>query len=166
MTLVVPPSLKTIAMNILNTDYVFMADQGGTQQINGANLSATVAQQLHALNWAKNIVRLAVNYYLPIVDTTYGNTGWYLFSNPESGRPALEFGQLRGHAGPELFMKQPNSVVIGEGTMNGGVMPGTTMTNPMDGDFDTDSIHYKVRLVLGGTTIDPIMATFSNGSGT
>jgi hypothetical protein len=167
MTLVVPPSLKTIAMNILNTDYVWMADQGGTQQINGANLSATVAQQLHALNWAKNIVRLAVNYYLPIVDTTHGQTGWYLFSNPESGRPALEFGKLRGHTTPELFMKLPNSVAIGEGSMGPGPgsIPGTTNMNPMEGDFDTDAVHYKVRHVLGGTTIDPIMAAYSNGSG-
>ena len=95
MTLVVPPSLKTVAMNILNTDYIYMADQGGTQQINGANLSATVAQQLHAMNWAKNIVRLAVNYYLPICDTTFGNTAWYLFSEPpRNGLPALEFGKL------------------------------------------------------------------------
>ncbi len=167
MTLVVPPSLKTVAMNILNTDYVYMADQGGTQQINGTNLSATVAQQLHAMNWAKNIVRLAVNYYLPIVDTTYGNTGWYLFSNPENGRPAIEFGRLRGHETPELFMKLPNSVAIGEGAMGPGpgVFPGTSNMNPMEGDFDTDSIHYKVRHVIGGTRIDPIMTCFSNGSG-
>lgn len=166
MTLVVPPSLKTIAMNILNTDYVMMADQGGTQQINGSNLSATTAQQLHAMNWAKNIVRLAVNYYLPIVDTTYGKTGWYLFANPESGRPALEFGQLRGHVGPELFMKLPNSVAIGEGNMGPGPgsIPGTTNTDPMEGDFDTDAVFYKVRNVFGGTTIDPIMTVFSNGS--
>lgn len=166
MTLVVPPSLKTIAMNILNTDYVFMADQGGTQQINGTNLSATVAQQLHAMNWAKNIVRLAVNYYLPIVDTTYGNTGWYLFANPESGRPAIEFGRLRGHTTPELWMKASNAIPIGEGAMGGGVFPGTTQQNPMEGDFDTDAIHYKVRHVIGGTLIDPIMSTYSNGSGT
>ena len=167
MTLVVPPSLKTIAMNILNTDYVYMADQGGTQQINGANLSATVAQQLHAMNWAKNIVRLAVNYYLPIVDTTYGKTGWYLFANPESGRPAIEFGQLRGHIGPELFMKLPNQVAIGEGSMGPGPgsLPGTTNSDPMEGDFDTDAVHYKVREVFGGTTIDPTMTAFSNGSG-
>lgn len=167
MTLVVPPSLKTIAMNILNTDYVWMADQGGTQQINGSNLSATVAQQLHALNWAKNIVRLAVNYYLPIVDTSHGNTGWYLFSNPENGRPALEFGHLRGHRTPELFMKSANSIAIGEGTMGPGpgVFPGTTQQNLMDGDFDTDAIHYKVRHVIGGTRIDPIMTVYSNGSG-
>jgi len=165
MTLVVPPSLKTIAMNILNTDYVFMADQGGTVQT-GAT-TPMIAQMLHAMNWAKNIVRLAVNYYLPIVDATHGQTGWYLFSNPESGRPAIEFGKLRGHTTPELFMKLPNSVAIGEGTMGPGpgVFPGTTNMNPMEGDFDTDAVHYKVRHVLGGTTIDPIMAVYSNGSG-
>ena len=167
MTLVVPPSLKTVAMNILNTDYVMMADQGGTQQINGANLSATLAQQLHAMNWAKNIVRLAVNYYLPLCDTTTGTTGWYLFSNPENGRPAIEFGRLRGQTTPQLFMKLPNSVVIGEGNMGPGVgiMPGTTNMNPMEGDFDTDSVNYKIRHVFGGTTIDPIMACFSKGTG-
>lgn len=167
VTLVVPPSLKVVAMNILNTDYVLMADQGGTQQVNGANLSATVAQQLHAMNWAKNIVRLAVNYYLPICDTTYGHTGWYLFANPENGRPALEVGKLRGHATPELFMKLPNSVAISEGRMGPGpgTIPGTSNMNPMEGDFDTDSVHYKVRNVFGGTRIDPLMTCFSNGSG-
>ncbi len=167
MTLVVPPSLKTIAMNILNTDYVLMADQGGTQQINGANISATLAQQLHAMNWAKNIVRLAVNYYLPLCDATYGKTGWYLFSNPENGRPAIEFGRLRGHTTPELFMKLPNAVAIGEDSMGPGpgIMPGTTNMNPMEGDFDTDSVTYKIRHCFGGTTVDPIMAVFSNGSG-
>jgi Mu-like prophage major head subunit gpT len=166
MTLVVPPSLKTVAMNILNTDYVWMADQGGTIATPNNN-SAVVQQQLHAMNWAKNVVRLAVNYYLPIVDTTYGHTGWYLFANPESGRPALEFGKLRGHDTPELYMKLPNSVAIGEGAMGPGpgIMPGTTNMNPLEGDFDTDSIHYKIRHVFGGTQIDPIMTVFSNGSG-
>ena len=166
VTLVVPPSLKTVAMNILNTDYVFMSDQGGTQT-QGAT-TPMIAQMLHAMNWAKNIVRLAVNYYLPIVDTTYGHTGWYLFANPESGRPALEFGKLRGHLTPELYMKLPNSVAIGEGTMGPGPgsIPGTTSMNPLEGDFDTDSVHYKIRHVFGGVVIDPIMTTFSNGSGT
>lgn len=163
MTLVVPTSLKTIAMNILNTDYVWMGDQGGTN--GGANTFPL--QQLHAQNWAKNIVRLAVNYYLPIVDTVHGTTGWYLFANPENGRPALEFGKLRGHTTPELFMKLPNSVAIGEGTMGPGpgVTPGTTEMSPLEGDFDTDSIHYKIRNVFGGTTIDPIEAVYSNGTG-
>lgn len=166
MTLVAPPSLKTVAMNILNTDYVWMADQGGTT-ITPNNNSAVVQQMLHAQNWARNIVRLAVNYYLPLCDPTHGATGWYLFSNPESGRPAIEFGRLRGHTEPDLFMKLPNSVAIGEGAMGpgAGIVPGTTNMNPLEGDFDTDSVNYKIRHVFGGTTIDPIMAVFSNGSG-
>jgi hypothetical protein len=162
MTLVVPPSLKTVAMNILNSDYVLMADQGGTNS--GANNFPL--QQLHTMNWAKNIVRLAVNYYLPLIDTSHGKTGWYLFANPESGRPALEFGRLRGHIGPEVFMKLPNSVAIGEGNMGPGPgsLPGTQNSNPMEGDFDTDAIFYKVREVFGGVQVDPIMAVYSNGS--
>ena len=166
VTLVCPPSQKAIWNNVLNTDYVWMADQGGTIITPNAN-SAVIQQMLHAQNWARNIVRLAVNYYLPIVDSTHGTTGWYLFANPESGRPAIEIGKLRGHLMPELFMKLPNSVAIGEGSMGpgAGVYPGTANANPMEGDFDTDAIHYKIRTVKGGTLVDPIMSVYSNGSG-
>jgi hypothetical protein len=45
-----------------------------------------------------------------------------------------------------------------------GVMPGTGQSNPMDGDFETDSIMYKIRHVLGGTLLDPIMAVASAGT--
>lgn len=163
VTLVVPPALKVTAQNILNADYFWANDQGGTIGTDGS------LQRLNVANWAKNIVRLAVDYYLPIVDLTHGNTGWYLFANPESGRPAIEFGKLRGHKAPELFMKMPNSLAIGEGVMgpgNGIAIPGAAaMSNPMEGDFDSDAVHYKIRHVYGGTTIDPLMAVYSNGSG-
>lgn len=166
VTLVVPPALKVTAQNILNADYFFANDQGGTVQTFGTD-GIYNAQQLHVANWAKNIVRLAVNYYLPIVDASHGNTGWYLFANAESGRPAIEFGRLRGHETPELFMKSPNAIRIGEGSMGPGSGPGVgnSLINPMEGDFDTDSIHYKVRHVFGGTLLDPKMAVYSNGSG-
>jgi hypothetical protein len=64
-------------------------------------------------------------------------------------------------------MKLPNSVSIGEGRIGPGpgLMPGTTMANPMEGDFETDSIAYKIRHVLGGTLLDPIMAVASTGQG-
>jgi hypothetical protein len=161
VTLVVPPALKVTAQNILNADYFWANDQGGTLS------GSSSAQRLNVRNWAKNIVNLAVNYFLRIVDTTHGDTGWYLFADPNNGRPALEFGKLRGHEQPDLFMKLPNSVAIGEGIMGPGmgVVPGTTNMSPMEGDFDTDSIHYKIRHVFGGTTIDPLMAVYSNGSG-
>jgi hypothetical protein len=43
-------------------------------------------------------------------------------------------------------------------------MPGSGQTNPMEGDFDTDSVAYKIRHVLGGTLLDPIMAVASSGA--
>ena len=169
VTLVVPPALKVTAQNILNADYFWANDQGGTTDTfgSGATQSGTSGQRLNVANWARNIVKLAVNYYLPIVDTVYGNQGWYLFSDPNGGRPALEFAHLRGKRTPDLFMKLPNSVAIGEGEMGPGAGPmiGTTMQNPMDGDVDTDAIHYKIRHVYGGVTVDPLMAVYSNGSG-
>lgn len=169
ITLVVPPALKITGMNILNSTQVFLNDAGGTQGLYGSSgtQSAASLARLVADNWAKNITRLAVDYYLPIVDTTHGNTAWYLFADPKLGRPAMEMAFLRGHENPELFMKLPNQVAIGEGSMGPGTgaMAGTSNTNPLEGDFDTDAIHYKVRHVMGGTLEDPVMAVASNGSG-
>lgn len=165
--LVVPPSLKITAMSILNATQVWMNDTGGTFATPNAN-SAISLQRLITENWAKGIVQAAVNYYLPVVVTTgsVGQTNWYLFSSPNNGRPALQQSFLRGHEMPELFMKLPNSVSIGEGRMGPGpgITPGTMNANPMDGDFNTDAITYKVRHVLGGTLLDPIMAVASKGT--
>jgi hypothetical protein len=160
--LVYPPSLDVVVKNVMSATQVWMNDQGGTIGTDGS------LQRLLADNWAKNVVKPAKNYYLPVVDTTHGNTGWYLFASPSNGRPALQQSFLRGRTGPEMFMKAANSVAIGEGVMGpgNGVMPGTGNVNPMDGDFETDSIMYKIRHVLGGTLLDPIMAVASNGSDT
>lgn len=147
--LVVPRALEVTAMNILNASQVWMNDQGGTVDGSGNSL-----QRLLADNWARKVVKLAVNVYLDVVDTTHGNTAWYLIADPNSGRPALEMDFLRGHEQPELFMKSPNAVRVGGGAVD-----------PMEGDFDTDSIDYKVRYCMGGTTLDPKRAVASNGSG-
>lgn len=161
-TLVVGPGLSIQAENILHQTQIIMAQSLGGD----TNAQGFPTQLLQMNNWLSSKFSLAVNFELPIVDTTYGNKGWYIFANPNSGRPAMEFGKLRGHTNPELFMKLPNSVAISEGAMGpgAGVMPGTQNMNPMEGDFDTDSIHYKVRSVFGGTVMDPICAVYSNGS--
>ena len=96
-----------------------------------------------------------MNPYIPIVaSSSNGNTSWFLFANPNNGRPALEMAFLRGHEEPEIFMKTSNAQRIGGG-----------MTDPMDGDFDTDSLQYKVRHVLGGARLDPKMTVASSGAG-
>jgi hypothetical protein len=140
--LVVPPALMIIAKNILHAQQIWLNENGGA-----AN------SRLIAGNWMNAMVRLSVNYYLPLVDTTHGATSWYLFASPSNGRPALEVGFLRGHEMPELFIKSPNAQRVGGGPIN-----------PTEGDFDTDSIQYKIRHVFGGTQLDPLMTVSSNGS--
>lgn len=146
VTLVVPPALEAAALNIVNATEILAAEGGG---------SGTGNNQLRVTNWMRNRVKVVVNPWLPIISATAnGNTSWYLFANPSVGRPAMEVGFLQGHETPELFLKSPNAVRIGGGTVD-----------PMDGDFDTDSIDHKLRHVFGGTLMDPKSAVASNGSG-
>lgn len=140
--LVVPPSLEVTAMNILNATEIRPQTSGG----------GTAAQTLVVGNWIAPRITLAVNYYLPIVNTTSGTTAWYLFADPNQGRPAAELGFLAGHETPEVFVKNSDQVRAGGGD-----------TDPMGGNFDTDAIHYKVRHVLGGTLLDPKAAAASTG---
>lgn len=142
--LVVPPALEVTALNILNALQFELVESGGT-----AN------QKLIAQNWMKSRVRLSVEPYIPIVaSTANGNTSWFLFANPNNGRPAMELGFLIGHEEPEIFMKTPNQVPVGGGS-----------EDAMNGDFESDAIEHKLRHVFGGTRMDPKMTVGSNGSG-
>lgn len=142
--LVVPPALEVTAQNILNATELWLNEAGGSTN-----------QQVHTVNWMRQRVHLNVNYYIPIVaSSANGNTSWFLFANPNGQRPAIEVGFLRGHGEPEVFMKQPNMVHVGGGA-------GTFQ----DGDFETDTLSYKVRHVFGGTQENPKMTVASNGSG-
>ncbi len=165
--LVYPPALRVTAENILNARELYVNIEGGNISQNVALNAMTSGVRMVVANWAAKFAQGALNYYLPVVDTTYGNQAWYLFASPRNGRPALQQSFLRGREMPQLFMKLPNQVGIGEGRMGpgAGVMPGTNNTNPMEGDFDTDAIDYKIRHFLGGTLLDPILSVASNGSG-
>jgi hypothetical protein len=148
VTLEVCPALQVTAENILHATQIWLQSS-----ITAAAQPGAQYQQLIAENWMKTKVTLAVNPYIPIVATagTIGRTCWFLHANPSVGRPAMEMGFLRGHEQPEVFIKQPNQARVG-----GGI-------DPMNGDFATDAIEYKVRHVLGGTLEDPRMSVGSNG---
>lgn len=141
--LVVPPALQVAGLNYLNALQIVLTEKGGTSNT-----------QLWTQNWMKAQFRLNVDAYIPIVaSTANANTSWFLFANPDNGRPAIEIDFLLGHEEPEIFMKSPNATRVGGGE------------DAMNGDFDTDSIEYKVRHVFGGASIDPKMSMGSNGSG-
>ena len=145
MTLEVPPALEIVARNLMNATQIWVEP----------NLASGNAQQkVITENWMRGKVAVAVNPYIPIVaSSANGSTSWFVHANPEVGRPAFEMGFLRGHDVPQVFIKMPNMQQIG-----GGV-------DPMGGDFDTDSIEYKVRHVFGGVAEDVKMTVASNGSG-
>jgi hypothetical protein len=144
LTLMVPPALAIRAQEIVNATELIV----GTDATSGVNRRSVTA------NWARDIVRVAVNYYIPYVaSSSNGSTSWFLFADPNSGRPAGELGFLRGHESPELFMKLPNQVRISGG---GG---------DLIEDFDIDAVDYKVRHVFGGTAMDPKVTVASSGAG-
>lgn len=145
VTLVVPPALEVVARNILNATEIRAAAGGGV---------GTGADQVTAANWMRDKVTLVVNPWLPIISTTNGNTSWYLVANPNVGRPAIEVGFLLGHESPEIWMKSPDAVRVGGG-----------FVDPEMGDFNTDSVQWRVRHIVGGTLVDSKAAVASNGSG-
>lgn len=151
--LVVGPGLSIVARNILNALTIELNLAGGT--LTGLSNSSGLESRLITTNWVKENIVLHVDPYIPIVaSSANGATSWFLFSSPGVGRPAMEFATLIGHEVPEIFIKEPNARRVG----GDGI-------NPMDGDFDTDSIQYKVRDVFGGGRMDPKLAIASNGSG-
>ncbi len=143
VTLVVPPLLQIAAKEILKALSLELTP-------------ATSAAGVRVLtpNWASSI-GLAVNWYLPIVDTSANkHTTWYLFADPNVGRPAAEMTFLEGYEQPSLWQKAPNTQRAG----GGGI-------DPLMGDFEDMSLHYKGIHILGGTLLSPKSAVVSNGSG-
>lgn len=144
MVLVIPPALEITAMNIINATQIEVTESGGTG-----------AQKVITGNWIKGRLKVVVNPYIPVVAATAnGDTSWFLFADPNASRPAFVVGFLRGHEDPQIFWKSPNAM-----------RSTSSLASPLDGDFDTDSIEYKVRHVLGGTKMDPKATVASNGSG-
>lgn len=94
-----------------------------------------------------------VNEYLPIIDTSANkDTTWYLFARLASGQ-AVRLNFLAGRTSPELVLKAPNKVAVGGGAQG-----------PLEGDFESDSILWRVRVIMGGTQIDPRLTFAQDGT--
>lgn len=136
--LVVPPALEFTARQILTStvkQWVELGGAGGPLPFPTANVVSQVGLQLH------------VDPYIPVINTTGTPlTTWYLFGDPAQGA-AMEFGYLRGHETPEICMKSSDKVSMGGGDLS-----------PFSGDFATDNIFYRVRIVKGSTQLDPRFA--------
>jgi hypothetical protein len=144
--MVVPPALEVTMYQVLQSQLLIAA--GG---------DATAGTKV-ILSPNKNVIGNFsitghVNPYLPILDTSANkNTTWYLVAKLSNGA-AAQLNFLRGHESPEIVMKNPNKVSLGGGTMN-----------PLEGDFESDAIDWRVRHIMGGAAIDPRMAIANVGA--
>jgi hypothetical protein len=142
--LVVPPSLEVTARNIL-----------GATEIRIGNTAVSNGQQIIVGNWLSGKIRLVVDPWLPVVDLgANAATTWYLLPDPASARPAAVLAFLRGHETPDLRYADAGGMAVG-----GGAVPA------QEGSFENDDISYRVRHILGATSLDPIATAVSNGSG-
>lgn len=140
--LVVPPALEVAAYQIVNATSIILNPDSAAMRVNVGN-------------WLQGKVKIVVDHWLPVVDVSANaNKTWYLLPAPSTARPALVMGFLRGHETPDLRVKADGGNRLGGGAVG-----------PEDGSFDNDDIAYRIRHVLGSTTVDPIAATVSNGSG-
>ena len=140
--LVVPPALELTARAILTSALKQWTEvgAGGGIPVPTANILPQMGLQLH------------VDPYLPIIDTTKGNATWYVFGEPSQG-VAMEFAYLRGHESPEICMKNSDKVSVAGGAIS-----------PFAGDFLSDDILYRVRVVCGAGQMDPRFAYAQTGS--
>jgi len=142
--LVVPPALELTARQILtSSEKRYTGGAAGT-----AWPTSNVLPQYG--------LQLIVDPYLPAAATlnlsaASANTQWYLFADPRE-LAALEFAHLAGHERPEICMKASDKVSVGGGAIG-----------PMTGDFATDNVFYRVRLVFGGARMD-WRASYMGGS--
>ena len=133
--LVVPPALEMTARAILSSTTVW-ATPAAFPGVPDINITPQLGLKLH------------VNSYLPVVDTSANHDGtWYLFTEPSAGR-AIQMDFLAGQTSPEICMKSSNKIPVGGGSE----------MSPYGGDFDTDDMFYRVRHVMGGWQLDPRFA--------
>lgn len=143
MHLVVPPALEFTARQILTSANKMWVESagGGAVALPTNNVISQVGIRLHVNDW------------LPVVDASGNvNTTWYLFADTRQGW-AAEYAHLRGHEQPEVVMKASDKVSVSGAPMS-----------PFSGDFATDNVFYRVRIVTGGTQLDPRMTYSQNGT--
>ena len=155
VTLLCAPDDEVAWQNTLNATQIRVDAGSKGESSPGENIWA------YSENWMKTRVKLVVNPYFPYIASTLYNSGngsnpWVLVADPndQMTRPGFIFGTLRGRKQPQLFMKDPDQISMGGG-----------MSDPTEGSFNSDSLDYKLRHIMGACQGDPRMAVASNGSG-
>ena len=141
LVLVVPQGKEVTALQLLSNNLLIATATTASSAPSGGNpqIGSTSENIITKFGF-----ELVVNPWLDIVSgSTYGPFSWYVFASPEDG-DAVRFNRLRGHESPEVCQKMSDKISLGGAPIS-----------PLEGDFDSDSIRWRVRQVFGGTTTDP-----------
>ena len=145
LLLVVPPALEWTANRLVKS--------ATTQGMSLTNLVAGGDTNVADNNPMFGAATVVVNPFLPVLDTTNGDTAWYLFCAPQL-RPAVRYGYLRGYENPEIWVKDSDARAM----MN-------SSDDPFAGSFATDDIAFKLRFTFGTGLVDWRGALMSDGTG-
>ena len=137
--LVVPVGKEFTAMQVTSSNLLIATIANtGTPQVQGSTSENVIARYG---------IEVVVNPWLDQVSgSTYGPFSWYLFGDPANG-DAIRLNFLRGHESPEVCQKMSDKISLGGAPIS-----------PLEGDFDSDSIRWRIRHIFGGTTTDPRFA--------
>lgn len=93
---------------------------------------------------------------ISFVETNFlTGTNWIVLPKPGAiRRPVLELGRLRGYESPELRVHGDTGSYVGGSAVS-----------PFEGNFDNDTIDYRVRYVAGGILWSNAYSVKSNGTG-
>ena len=136
--LVVPPALEIPMLQALNPANIVQS---------GGDSTAGAKPQIRSSSNTVPMLNITghVNPYLPLIDVSgNANKTWYLFGRLNNSGYAARINYLLGHESPEVCMKNPNKIALGGATMS-----------PLEGDYESDSISWRIRDIFGGVQVDP-----------
>lgn len=99
--------------------------------------------------------RSALNNVTVVESTYVTGTNWYVLPQPGAiRRPVLELLRLRGYEAPELRVHGDTGSYVGGAAVS-----------PFEGNFDNDTVDYRIRYVAGGVMWSSAYALKSDGTG-
>lgn len=132
--LVTPIALEYKALQVLSQNLLIASALGSTSAADTRTSENVIA---------KYPITPIANPWLDQIDKEDPLTTWYVFGDPANG-DAVRMNFLRGHENPEIVQKMSDKVSLGGAPIS-----------PMEGDFDSDAIQWRVRHVFGGVVTDP-----------
>lgn len=139
--LVVPVALEYTALQVLSQNLLIVSALGSTSAA-----ATTTSENVIA----KYPITLHVNPWLDQSGYSHATLQWYVFGDPADG-DAIKLNFLRGHESPEICQKMSDKISLGGAPVS-----------PLEGDFDSDSIVWRVRHIFGGIQTDPRFAYAQN----